>query len=156
MGNVTNGFKDVYRPIQDPDQKIARWYTRDPFYFYLRYPETDFDDDIIFELPVEKGFIWDIAISCDSTDWNFMLFTEPNQIAGDYPSGDDMVHWAPTFIFTTGEVLSQFYEYQSFLMSPLYFHHREGAPYPKNLYGRFLKDVNLTKADIKMVISTLY
>lgn len=156
MQNSISPFNTMYSAVQDPAEKLARWYTRIPKYFYLISAEVSFSEDIPLDIGMSSGLIWDMVISCDSTDWNLTLFTLPNQIAGAQAEGTDMVTWAHSFVFTTGDVPSEFYKYQYYEMAPIYFHHRDNFLYGSNdtcLYARVNDVDTITTMQIRMVLS---
>jgi hypothetical protein len=153
MDSREYNFNKAYTPVLDPGEKIARWYYRIPKYYYLNAIDVDFDADVLLDVGMVSGLIWDISVSCDTTDWSMILFTTPNQIMGSEPVGTDMQKWGHTFVFATGDVPSEFFKYQYYEMSPIFFdHYGQNLNGTNNiLYARFIG--NMSEVYIRMVLT---
>jgi hypothetical protein len=68
IDNNTIQFKRIYEPVQDPGEKISRWYTRIPRYYELSSSLVDFTKDVPLDIGMSSGLMWDLTVSIDSTD----------------------------------------------------------------------------------------
>lgn len=138
--------------VLDPMEAIGKYYNRVP-YDYLFDVGTDFTTDIEIPIDVCSGYLHDISVGVDSTDWSLVIVAKPGLIAGNTPTGDEMIEWTNDIVLVTGAITSNWYTYQNEQMSPKFFSHIGMAYSTNSLYARFMVNDSITRCKMRLLIS---